>query len=176
MAMIEAIAVSRTSPLGRYATGDNYTDCFSVRIEARVSLEQFLAAFYGSRLFALERRFLANALGHRSTQADIDALAEGSTDKFAAWQVEFRGDDNILLCDVSGRTRSWLKCQPDRRSATPATALMFGSAVLRREGHSFKARLSRALIRLTIPLHRLYARALLRAAKNGLNELTKRET
>ena len=51
-------------------------------------------------------------------------LAQGRRETFAAWQVESRAPDQLLLCDFRGGTRSWLMVIARREG----TLLHFGSA------------------------------------------------
>ncbi len=142
-----------------------YTDCYCAIVDGSVSLERYLRAFYGTRLFAIERRILMYAAGKPSTQADIDALAVGASEQFAAWSVERREDRQILLCDFTDKTRSWLTCEP----RDGATFLYFGSAVVASDsGQRGRVKLP-WYIRWTFPFHRLYSRLLLGAAVKNLH-------
>ncbi|MEO0574720.1 MAG: hypothetical protein AAF004_04590 [Pseudomonadota bacterium] len=149
----------RNALLQRYNVDGHYADCFVVVVPRTIDLVAFIQAFYTTRLFRLERLVLSVALRRRITDTDVDCLARAETDAFAAWTVEARRDKEILLCDIAGRTRSWLACETDTAGTT---TLRFGSAVLARDGALSP------LIRATIPLHRCYARALLRAAHRRL--------
>jgi hypothetical protein len=150
--------------LARYAkdaTGaplPHYTDCFQLVIDDDVSLAEFVRAFYTTPLFRCERIILALA-GLRSKDADIDRMLDGSQSHFAAWTVEDRSNDQLLMCDVNQRTRSWFMVAP----AGDGTRLSFGSAVTSSNGESVPRRYS-----VLLRLHRLYSRALLRAAGRHL--------
>lgn len=133
-----------------------YTDCFTAHLPRPVALGTFLTAFYTTRLFKAERLVLS-AAGYPSTDLDVTALARGEARRFAAWTVEARTGDQLLMTDVSGRTRSWF-CV--RQQAGGGTTLHFGSAVLPRPGTADMG----ALYRLLLCPHKLYSRALLRAA------------
>jgi hypothetical protein len=69
-------------------------------------------------------------------------------------------DDQLLLCDFQGRTRSWLMSAPDSTGPSPATTLNFGSAVVPQKPHGPMGPAFRALL----GFHHLYSRALLRSA------------
>lgn len=143
--------------LHRYdARSDCYTDCYAAPVGAP-DLATCITAFYSTPLFGVERLVLRLA-GHPSTGADITALAAGA-DQFAAWTVEDRSPDQILLRDVTGRTRSWLCLR--------AGQLYFGSAVLPPRPGAGLGPVFTALL----PLHKLYARALLAAAARRLRPL-----
>lgn len=85
---------------------------------------------------------------------------------FAAWSVEARAPDPVLLCDFQGRTRSWLMTVS--AADNQATRLYFGSAVVptvdRRTGEARMGIVFRALL----GFHVRYSRILLRAASNRL--------
>lgn len=140
-----------------------YTDCFATDIARAVSHEQYVAAFYTTRVFKLERVILALAVAKPSTDEDARRLASGTTERFAAWHVERRSEDQLLLCDFLGRTRSWLMVAPIDAGAT---RLYFGSAVTRKSagstgvGGGFSAMLG---------FHKLYSQVLLGAARAQLD-------
>jgi hypothetical protein len=95
-----------------------------------VTIARFVAAFYTTPVFRLERRILAWALSRPSTDAQAEQLASGRLDTFSAWRVEDRRDDQLLMADMKGRTRSWFMVSPDQARTGPRTRLYFGSAVL----------------------------------------------
>jgi len=140
--------------------GDCYTDCYCIDVQGPVSLEQLLMRFYQTPLFRAERLVLKLFARRPSTDADVAALAKGAASKFAAWDVEDRAEDQILLCDMSSRTRSWFMT----RAEGDMTKLYFGSAVVPPEpdaplGVGFSALLGP---------HKLYSRLLLSAAGKRL--------
>lgn len=157
---VTAETLPPNSLLARYEAEGHYTDCYQVVISRSVALGDFIGAFYCTWLFRLERRILAHFLNRPSTDADVTALAKAETETFAAWQVEARGSDEILLCDMRGATRSWLAVAVSKESGT--TALRFGSAVVMRDG---EVPLS---YRLLLGFHKLYSRALLALAHRQL--------
>jgi hypothetical protein len=133
---------------------NHYTDCFEVTLDTPVSLATAISAFYSTRLFRIERAVLG-AVGRGTTDAQVQALADGKVNAFAAWTVEARSEHQILLCDFAESTRSWL--QVDGR------VLRFGSAVVPRPN-----RKQSLIVRLLEPVHRLYSRGLLSAAARAL--------
>ena len=147
-----------------HSAGHYYTDCYQTRIDARPSQAAYVEAFYTSWLFKLERRILALA-SMPSTDVEAAELAAGTREHFAAWRVEARTPEQLLLCDVQGRTRSWLMTEA---ADSGRTRLYFGSAVVpvvdRRSGES---RLGATYSSL-LGFHKLYSRALLRAAARRL--------
>ncbi|MEM9056096.1 MAG: hypothetical protein AAGD86_01390 [Pseudomonadota bacterium] len=150
--------------LARYSEdrGPTYVDCFEVLAGGDHALGDYVAAFYTSWLFRLERWVLKTLAGWPSTDADVDALAAGTAAAFAAWRVEERRKDQLLLCDRTGRTRSWLMAKPVDGGGT---RLWFGSAVLPRRAGD---RSLGPLVTGPVPFHRLYSRALLRCAHRAL--------
>ncbi len=99
-----------------------------------------------------------------STRADIAELATGSSNTMAAWQVERRDSDQILLEVPHTPIRTWLM----RTGTADATQLYFGSAILPhgfdRNGNPKMPFLFQALL----GFHKLYAHALLYWAKRAL--------
>ena len=82
--------------LRRYGMADGYVDCFAIDMKKRVSLAEYVEAFYTTGLFKLERVVLA-AAGHSSSDVEARELAAGARDKFAVWYVTF---DVVLGCLV----------------------------------------------------------------------------
>lgn len=147
--------------LGHYANGTGYTDCYSVRVDRAVTLVAFIEAFYTSPLFKLERALLSVNPGFRSTDAEAMELAQGTRRQFAAWTVEARAPNQILL--AAGRTRSWLMVGAPGSVAAASDALYFGSAIVPRQrgglGWQYAA---------LVGFHKLYSRLLLAAAARRL--------
>ena len=71
-----------------------------------------MTAFYTTWLFRLERWILRLAVARPSTDEEAHQLARGEREAFAAWSVEARAPDQLLMCDFTGRTRSWLMVVP----------------------------------------------------------------
>lgn len=152
--------------LRRYRDAGAYTDCYCADVARAVSHAEYLEAFYDSGLFRIERRILAWFLAKPSTDEQTQALAAGTLDAYAAWTVEERRPDQLLMCDFMGRTRSWLMSAPDADGRT--TRLYFGSAVTPVSGgRSGKASMGWPF-RALLGFHLLYSRLLLRAAARRL--------
>ena len=154
MPAIAAPPPPETSLLARSRGPDCYRDAFRLEMPRRVALADYIAAFYGSAAFTPER-WVLGLIGRGAVRADIPALAEGRTDRFAAWSVESRGESEILLRDFRDRTCSWLMAEPSGNG----TRLWFGSGV--RGG-------DKPLVRALVPLHRWYSRRLLAGAAREL--------
>lgn len=151
MAAIRACALPEHALLRKYARDGAYIDCYTAETERPVSLAEYVEAFYTGAVFKLERLLLAWFVSRPSTDAQAKALAAGGLSDFAAWRVEGRSSDQLLMCDLTGRTRSWFMVEPRR--------LYFGSAVLRPD-FPFNALLG---------FHRMYSRVLLYGARSRLH-------
>lgn len=153
--------------LGKYSRSGAYTDCYGVDVVRAVTQADYVEAFYTGALFKLERLLIAAFMAKPSTDAQVRQLAAGELAHFAAWRVEDRAPDQLLMCDISGRTRSWLMVSA--ASTAPGTRLYFGSAVVpaldKRTGEARMGLLFNALL----GFHALYSRALLSAAHTRLN-------
>jgi len=154
--------------LERYSRDGSYTDCYCVDVPRRISFTEYVSAFYTTPLFKIERGILAVLARRPSSDAGASALATGSASDFAAWSVEGRAADQLLLQDFLGRTRSWLMVAPIGGPTPEATRLYFGSAVVPISrppkgpasfGFAFHA---------LHGFHHLYTRALMRAAVSKL--------
>ena len=160
MSSIVVAPMPERALLQRYVQrADAYTDCFVTTIPGRVTLAEYVAAFYTTWVFKIERAILRIAVGRPSTDDDAARLGDGTKGEFAAWTVEARDKDQLLLCDMHERTRSWLMVE----SLTDGTRLYFGSAVV---GQSEGAQ--RAFPWWFSPLlafHKGYSRVLLGAAR-----------
>ena len=82
-----------------YLRDGHYTDCYSTDISQSVMHSQYIAAFYTTFLFKIERFVLRLAVSRPSTDTEAVQLAEKQRDSFAAWSVEARDNDQLLLCD-----------------------------------------------------------------------------
>lgn len=159
--------------LSRYQQQGVYTDCYSVEVPRAISHSEYVEAFYTTALFKVECFILATFVARPSTDLQAKQLATGEVETFAAWSVEGKAENQLLLCDFLGRTRSWLMVDADEMSNPASTRLYFGSAVVPKlnaktgqasYGFGFHALLG---------FHRLYSRALLRSAVCRLARLNK---
>jgi hypothetical protein len=141
----------------------HYVDCYAICVKRPVTLQEFVRAFYTSRLFKVERWLLALAAGAPSSDEQAHALADGRRDTFAVWRVGARTEDQLLMCDRYGKTRSWFAVQGND---TAGTILKFGSAVAGGSGPTGSPRMGWRF-RALLGFHRLYSRLLLKAAARG---------
>jgi hypothetical protein len=150
----------------RYKDAGAYVDCFWAPLSRPVTLAEFVSAFYTTWLFRLERWILRFAAARPSTDDEAHELARGERDSFAAWTVEARARDQLLVRDFTGRTCSWFMVAPT--AGMPGTRLYFGSVVIPvRDSRTGAASLGPVHGRL-IGFHRVYSRLLLRAAARRL--------
>ena len=164
MIKVRSAALPQDALLATCAASGAYIDCYTIELARPVAMADFIFAFYTTSIFRIERWILARTLGAASTDEDVRRLADAETNTFAAWHVEARQSDQILL--AAGRTRSWLMVAPQAATVGPSTVLYFGSAVLPRLrgglGWHFKALLG---------FHRLYSRILLGLAVRRLSRV-----
>jgi len=146
--------------LQEYVRNGSYTDCYSTAVNRAVPLAEFVTAFYTTWLFKLERLILRWAVSRPSTDEQAALLASGDLDAFAAWSVEGRTDNQLLMCDFQKRTRSWFMVM--------GTQLYFGSAVVPVRNPETGELKLRPQYNALLGLHRLYSRALLACAKSRL--------
>ncbi len=154
--------------LRRYQQSGFHTDCYSTEIPARVSLEQFVLAFYSTRLFKLERFILKWAVSRPSTDAELARLAAGDQSKFAAWSVEGRSENQLLLADFQGRTKSWLMTKSIENESGEHTRLYFGSAVVPVLNKKTGGQTLGVVFKALLGFHKTYSVALLSAAAANL--------
>lgn len=150
--------------LGKYLREGAYADCWVAEVSRPVSHAEYVEAFYTSAVFKLERWLLARLLARPSTDMQARELASSEIDAFAAWRVEARSANQLLLCDIQGRTRSWLMVAGTEGGSAAGTRLYFGSAVVAlidaKTGQATMGFAFRALL----GFHKLYSRVLLGAA------------
>ena len=152
--------------LARYRDIGGFTDCWIADLPGPVTHADYVEAFYSTTLFGIERQLLAWFASKPSTVADARRLSEARSDTFAAWTVEARTADQLLLCDFTRRTRSWLMVEPLADGV--GTRLYFGSAVVpRRTATGVGGSMGVAFHALS-GFHAVYSRALLGAARSRL--------
>ena len=168
MSAIQPCSLPRGALLNTYKRTGAYTDCYATDIHGSVSHQQFVTAFYTTPLFKLERVILKWAVSKPSTDVDAQQLASGAVDAFAAWRVEKRSENQLLMCDLHGHTRSWLMVAPLKTDRGPATRLYFGSAVVPVKSASTGTLAIGFGFRALLGLHKIYSKALLFAARSQL--------
>jgi hypothetical protein len=149
--------------LQKYVYPGAYTDCYFTEVARPVSAQVYIEAFYTTRVFKLERFILTHAVNKPSTDIDAHRLSRDELERFAAWTVEARAPDQLLMCDYLSRTRSWLMVQP----IEGGTRLYFGSAVVPVRRQSGEVSLGSTYVSL-MGFHKLYSRILLSSARSAL--------
>jgi hypothetical protein len=156
------------SLLEKYQHDGAYADCYVTELAGRISHTEYVEAFYTTWLFKIERRLLAWFVSRPSADDQAAQLADGELASFAAWSVEARAINQLLMCDFQGRTRSWLMVEPVVGSTPEVTRLYFGSAVVSiMDANTGKRRMG-PVFRVLLGFHKLYSRALLSAARSRL--------
>ena len=164
MPTVIACNLPATALLEKYVGNGIYTDCYRAEICGTVSQAQYVTAFYTTWIFKIERTILKWVVAKPSTDDQASQLADGRIDKFAAWQVEDSCDNQLLLSDFRGRTRSWFMTLP-AGSDSAQTSLYFGSAVIPvTESDSGNITAGRGYQAL-LGFHQLYSRVLLYSAR-----------
>ena len=171
MFSIDACPLPDHALLGSYSRSGAFTDCYATELAGTFSHAEYVQAFYTTWVFRLERLILKWAIARPSTDEQARQLAEGSVDEFSAWYVESRSEDQLLMSDFQGRTRSWLMVAPAGSGNDTRTRLYFGSAVLpATDAKAGTARLGPVFSAL-MGFHKLYSHVLLYAAKSRLKAL-----
>lgn len=141
-----------------------YADCYSTEFPKQISFPEYLFAFYTTPLFKVERLILKLFVRKPSTDDDARQLADGLRDSFAAWTVEARAEDQILMCDFASSTRSWFMTVPTEHG----TGLYFGSVVVpHRTSKSGKPSLG-FFFNALLGFHKIYSVSLLSSARAKL--------
>jgi hypothetical protein len=164
MFSIKKVPLPMNTLLDRYSIDGAYVDCYSTEVPGGVSLPEFIFAFYTTSLFKLERWILKRIVSKPSTDALAKLLADGKIEVFAAWHVEDRSENELLMCDFVDRTRSWFMVVPADATSGARTRLYFGSAVVPiRNFKTGKPSLG-WVYRLLLGFHKIYSVLLLHSA------------
>lgn len=160
-----------TLPMGAfleaYRDAGAHTDCYTTVVGGARTLQSYVAAFYTTPLFRAERFILARAVSKPSTDEDVKRLVSGTASNFAAWTVERRAEDQLLMCDYVGRTRSWFMITPETDAGNVSTRLFFGSAVVPLANEPAGQGLP-ASFKAMLWFHHMYSILLLRGARAAL--------
>jgi hypothetical protein len=161
--------------LRKYANEGAYTDCYITEIPANVTHAAYVEAFYTTAVFKLERLILAWFVSRPSSDAQASRLAAGELDSFAAWTVEARSANQLLMCDFQGRTRSWLMVAPVEGGGPATTRLHFGSAIVPTVDKATGQLGLSSTFRVLLGVHKVYSRVLLSAASTRLLRAARRD-
>jgi hypothetical protein len=169
--IVKASSLPEGALLAKYSRAGAFTDCYALDVAGHISQAKYVEAFYTGRVFKLERLILRLLVNKPSTDAEARALAVGGREAFAAWTVEARADDQLLMCDYLGRTRSWLMASPCGSKELPMTRLYFGSAIVPVVDRSTGQPTLGSSFNLLLGFHKRYSRVLLSSARTRLAEL-----
>ena len=165
MISIKRCPVPANTLLEKYSALGGYVDCYWTEISEQVAFPEFIFAFYTTPVFHLERFILKLFVEKPSTDAQARQLAEGSCNTFAAWNVEGRTKNELLMCDFRGRTCSWLMTVHSNPANRPRTQLYFGSAIVPKRNPK-TGELSLGIgYQALLGFHQIYSVLLLHSAK-----------
>ena len=159
--------------LQRYCNSENYTDCYTSVMRGEILHSEFIYAFYTTWLFKIERALLKRFVAKPSTDQQALKLAQGARDDFSAWIVESRCDNQLLMSDFHGRTRSWFMSERCYVEDKYCSRLYFGSAVVSPKNKGAANISHRLVLNGLLCFHKLYSRSLLNCAVHRLNNSAK---
>lgn len=160
MLSIEKCPPPENSFLEKYLMNGNYVDCYTTTIDKQISFPEFIFGFYTTWLFKTERLILKLLVNKPSTDLQARQVSNAGINRFAAWTVENRNENELLMCDFLNRTRSWLRVE----KAGAVTKLHFGTAVVPAKGSGSLDFGFRAML----GFHQIYSVLLLYFAKRKL--------
>jgi len=168
MLSVEKCALPSQSLLAKYSLDGFYADSYRTELQGHVPLAEFVFAFYTTGLFKLEQIILTYLVYRPSNDAQARELADGMRNEFAAWSVENRTENELLMCDMLGRTRSWFMVTHAGVQDNARTQLYFGSAVVpRKDPKTGKPSLG-CSYRSLLGFHKIYSLLLLYSAKQKI--------
>jgi hypothetical protein len=165
--LVRACEVPAASLLRAYKDGIGFADCYVAEVQGHITQSMFIEAFYTSAVFKVERTLLRYLASRPASDADAHQLAAGKAGTFSAWRVERQSSSELLLSDLTGRTRSWLMAAAVQAQPV-STRLYFGSAVVPRPGRGQSRPGMGWPFHALLGFHRLYSRLLLLAATRRL--------
>lgn len=164
MPAIEKCTVPPQALLSKYVVIGTYTDSYRTEVQDHVPFSKFVFSFYTTWLFKIEAFILAYSVKRPSNDDQARELADGTRNEFAAWKIESRNENELLMCDMSGRTRSWFMVQHiDSR-----TQLYFGSAVVPKKDETTGKSSLGLIFTALLGFHKIYSVLLLYFAKRRL--------
>src|SRR5262245_33846415 len=102
MSLVRTCELPESALLRKYLRGGAYADWYVTEVARPVSHAEYVEAFYTTAVFKIERLLLRWLVSRPSTDAQARSLASGSLGCFAAWTVESRTTDQVLLTDFTG--------------------------------------------------------------------------
>jgi len=168
MFSIEKCTVIPNSLLASYAE-NGYADSYRTELPGHISMEDYVFSFYTTALFKLERFILTWTVLKPSSDLQAKELMNGKTDKFAAWTIETRNENELLMCDMLKQTRSWFMVKHNGTENNPRTQLYFGTGIApATRGAATKKSIGLFFI-LLLPFHKMYSVFLLLFARQRLS-------
>lgn len=168
MFSVDKCTLPEDSLLRIYERKGAYTDCYKAEIGGTIEFAEFVERFYTSPLFKTERCILKWLVSKPSSDAEAQELANGQREIFAAWHVEDRSPNQILMCDYLNRTRSWLMSTVLPNEGPLTTRLYFGSAVVPARSTSSGQESLGFIFHALLGFHEIYSSALLASARAQL--------
>jgi hypothetical protein len=168
MFSIESCPLPDDALLDKYVRSGAYTDCYRTEVCGHVTHAQFVRAFYTTLIFKFERMILKLAVSKPSSDAQARQLANGDIDRFAAWYVENRCENQLLMSDFQGRTRSWFMVMHAGSENNRKTRLYFGSAVISVQNEKTDSESIGLGLRALLGFHKIYSEILLYSARSRL--------
>lgn len=150
-----------------------YVDCFYADVGGRVTLSDYIEAFFSTPVFRAERLMLNLTANGRSNRQSASELASGSSDKMAIWTTQARDDAQILMIAGNGPVFTWLMVEEAQTDAF-SSRLYFGSAVLPTATGKDGTPKMAAGFRVFLGLHIFYSRLLLWWAARDLDRKVSR--
>lgn len=166
MAAVRPCPLPPDALLAKYSGAGGYVDCYTTALQRTISHAEFVEAFYTGSVFKVERLLLKLFLSKPATDVQARQLAAGELGHFSAWRVEGRATNQLLMCDIGGRTRSWLMVTPT--SSGLGTWLYFGSAVVPVKSRSTGEQRMGFVFAALLSFHKVYSRVLLASARSRL--------
>lgn len=170
MFSIEKSAVPANSLLASY-TGNGYTDSYRTELTGHISMEDYVYKFYTSSLFKLERFILTWSVRKPSTDTQAKEISEGNTNKFAAWTLEDRRENELLMRDMADHTRSWFMVNHLGTKESPKTQLYFGTGISPSPRRKNEKPSIGFFFNVLLPFHKVYSVLLLYFAKRQLTQI-----
>jgi hypothetical protein len=164
MLSIEKCSVPAQSFLSKYSLDGSYADCYRTEVQGQIPLSEFVFSFYTTTLFKVEAFILARIVKRPSDDGQARQLADGTRNEFAAWKVESRKENELLMCDMSSRTRSWFMVQ----HLDSHTQLYFGSAVVPKKDKTTGKTSLGFIFTALLGFHKIYSVLLLYFAKRSV--------
>ena len=151
----------------KYINDGAFADCYCINIGNKISLKRFINTFYTTKLFKIERTVLSMITTKLTADKDAIKLSLGETESYSIWTVESRTSNQILLRDITGRTRSWLMVK-HIGSTEMTTRLYFGSVVIPKYVSENGQVKFGTIFNVISGFHKVYSKLLLHAAYKKL--------